>query len=114
MKRGFRLSRPTDFKRVRRSGKPYAHPFLVLIVLPNELGKVRVATAAGRALGGAVLRNRAKRVLRAAIEPLLERINPGHDIVLLARPDIRDAPSLQVQAVLQTLLRKAKLVKEIE
>ena len=114
MKRGFRLRRPTDFKRVRRFGKPYAHPFLVLIVLPNEIGKLRVATAAGRALGGAVRRNRAKRVLRAGIEPLLKRIEPGHDIVLLARAELRDATSLQVQAALQTLLRKAKLVKEIK
>jgi ribonuclease P protein component len=113
VKRGFRLSRPADFKRVRRLGRSYAHPFLVLLVLPNEIGKVRVAVAAGRAVGGAVQRNRAKRVLRAGIQPLLGRIASGHDLVLIARAGIASAKAQQTGEVLGALLQKAKLTEEL-
>jgi ribonuclease P protein component len=114
VKRGFRLSRPADFKRVRRLGKSYAHPFVVLIAMPNELGKVRVAVAAGKPIGGAVLRNRAKRLLRAGMLPLLERISPGQDIVLIAKAGIREKKSTQVKEVLVGLLQKGKLLKTKE
>jgi ribonuclease P protein component len=112
VKRGFRLNRPADFKRVRREGKSFAHPFCVLIALPNELGSLRVGVVAGRAaVGGAVQRNRAKRVLRAAITPLLGRIQPGRDIVLIAKEGLSGKKSGEVQAVLEDLLSKGKLLK---
>jgi ribonuclease P protein component len=114
VKLGFRLSRPADFKRVRRLGKSYAHPFVVLIAMPNELGKVRVAVAAGKPIGGAVVRNRAKRVLRAGILPLLEWISSGQDIVLIAKAGIREKKSTQVKEVLAGLLQKGKLLKTKE
>ncbi|HRN50241.1 MAG TPA: ribonuclease P protein component [Anaerolineales bacterium] len=110
MKRGFRLSRPADFKRVRRLGKSYPHPFVVLVVLANDINKVRVGVAAGRSVGGAVQRNRAKRLLRAAAQPLLERIAPGHDLVLIARAAILASGSPEVQNSLERQLRRAKLI----
>ncbi|UYN90250.1 MAG: ribonuclease P protein component [Anaerolineales bacterium] len=116
MKRGFRLSRPADFKRVRRLGKSYTHPFVVLVVLTNDAtdppvgSSLRVGVAAGRSVGGAVQRNRAKRVLRAAMQPLLQRIKPGHDLVLIAREAILASSSQQAQGVLERLLQRAKLL----
>ena len=47
---------------MRQSGKSFGDPLVVLIVAPNELGSVRIAVVAGRSVGGAVLRNRAKRI----------------------------------------------------
>ncbi len=111
MKRGFRLSRPADFKRVRRLGKSVAHPFVVLVSLPNDLGKLRVAVAAGRAVGMAVQRNRAKRLLRSAMLPLVDQIAAGQDILLIARAGIRESKSPQVQEVLAGLLKRAALIK---
>lgn len=110
MKRGFRLNRPADFKRVRRQGRSYTHPFVVLVVHANDLARVRVAVAAGRSVGGAVQRNRAKRVLRAAIQPQLESITAGHDLLLIARPGVRDATSTQAHEALAKLLNRAKLI----
>ncbi len=96
---------------MRRHGKKTAHPFLLLVSLPNEQNGLRVAVAAGRAVGGAVQRNRAKRVLRAAIRPLTGQIKPDVDILLLARPGIRPAKSTEVQEALQGLLKRANLLQ---
>jgi len=96
---------------VRRHGTSTAHPFLALIALPNEGQGLRVAVTAGKPIGGAVVRNRAKRVLRAAIQPLLPQIRPNLDILLLARPGIRDAGSSEVQQVISGLLKKAGLLE---
>ena len=111
MKRGFSLRKSAEIKRVRRHGTSTAHPFLALIALPNEGQGLRVAVTAGKPIGGAVVRNRAKRVLRAAIQPLLPQIRPNLDILLLARPGIRDAGSSEVQQVISGLLKKAGLLE---
>ena len=111
MKRRFRLTRSKDFERVRRFGKSYAHPLVVLIAHPNELQQVRIGVAAGKSLGGAVVRNRAKRLLRAAAAPLAPSIHSGHDLVLLARRPMNQAKSPQVKSVLETLFKRAKLIE---
>ena len=70
MQRKLRLTRSTDFKRVRHDGKSTAHPFLVLIALENQLSITKVGVTAGRSVGNAVKRNRAKRLIRAALREL--------------------------------------------
>src|SRR3970282_408118 len=111
MKRENRLTRSADIKRVRRQGKTTADPFLLLVALPNGQKGLRIAVAAGRSIGGAVQRTRAKRVLRAAIQPLTTMIKPDMDILLLARPGMRPAKSSEVQHILQSLLKRANLLK---
>ena len=112
MKRRFRLTRATDFERVRRFGKSYAHPLIVLIVLRNEMDISRFATAAGRSIGNAVKRNRAKRILRETIRPKIPNIVPGWDIVLLARKPISTADFQDVDLALIKLLTQANLLEE--
>jgi ribonuclease P protein component len=109
VKRRFRLTRSNDFKRVRRSGKSYAHPFAVLYVLACESPGVRVGVAAGRAVGNAIQRNRAKRLLRAAMQPLCPQIAPGFDLVLIARQPLPSATFAQTGEALVTLLTRAGL-----
>lgn len=112
MERRFRLTHSNDIQRVRRLGKSYAHPLLVLVVLPNESSATRCAVVAGRSVGGAVLRNRAKRVMRAALGPLLGCLKPGWDLVLIARNKIQDVKSGQVQDALEGLLLRAGVLRE--
>jgi ribonuclease P protein component len=111
VERRFRLTRSTDFERVRRDGKTYAHPFLVLAVCPNPGGGLRVGVSAGRNVGGAVQRNRARRILRAAVRPLLASLPPGHDLVLNARPALLSGKAPQVRAALVNCLARAKLLE---
>jgi ribonuclease P protein component len=106
----FRLTRSTDFKRVRRFGKSYAHPLVVLIVQPSDQAKVRVGVTAGKTVGMAVRRNRAKRLLRAAMQSLLPDLVPGSDILLVARPPLPQSTFDQTRAALQFLLQRAGLL----
>ena len=111
LKRGVRLQKPADFKRVRRQGKSHAHPFVVLISRPNDVDQLRIGVSAGKRVGNAVQRNRAKRLLRAGIHRLLDGLQSGHDIILLAREAILQAKSQDVQKALEGLAKRAKLIK---
>ena len=112
MKRKFRLRKSTEFKRVRRFGKSYAHPFIVLIKHPNQEEKSRFGVAAGRSIGNAVERNRAKRRIREIIRPRISMIMDGWDIIILARRAIKDASYTELQSALDELIIQAELSKE--
>jgi ribonuclease P protein component len=110
VQRKFRLTRSTDFKRVRRKGKSYAHPFVVLVVQTSEVPRVRVGVTAGRSVGGAVQRNKAKRLLREAIRPLLSELLPGRDLILIARPALLSKSLQDIRQVLTSLLHRAQVL----
>ena len=118
MQRKFRLTRYEDFKRVRRDGKSYAHPLMVLVVQANDdsgnkserSAKLRVGVAAGRTVGIAVKRNRAKRLLRAAVQTVLPELASGWDIILIARPALASSNLNETRRVLVSLLRRSKLI----
>ena len=109
MKRRFRLRNSADFKRVRQLGKSFAHPLIVLIVLTNGLDFSKIGISAGRNVGNAVQRNRAKRRLREAVRPFLPHLSTGKDIVLLARRQVNEASFREVQSAVGNLLRQAHL-----
>ena len=113
MKRGFRLTSSTDIKRVRRSGKSYAHPLVVLYAARSEASAVRVGVSAGLGVGNAVKRNRAKRLLRAAMNELLPQTVPGSDLLLIARPALPASDLRQTRAALSSLLKRAGLLSPI-
>jgi len=112
VQRKFRLTRSEDFKRVRRYGRSYAHPLVILIALKNEKneqGSLRVGVTAGRATGTAVRRNRAKRILREAMRSLLPNIASNADLVLVARSGIISANFDEARQALLHLLQRAQL-----
>ncbi len=110
MQRNFRLTRSEDFKRVRRDGKSYAHPLVVLIVQNSDQPRVRVGVAAGKAVGTAVYRNRTKRLLREAMRTLIPSIASGLDLILIARPALASATLADTHSALLNLLQRAKIL----
>jgi ribonuclease P protein component len=110
VKRCFRLTRSIDVKRVRRSGKSYAHPLVVLYALKSNQAGVRVGVSAGLAVGNAVKRNRAKRLLRAAMDELLPQTIPGSDLLLIARAPLPGSNLAQTRAAMSNLLKRAGLL----
>lgn len=110
MQSRFRLTRSEDFKRVRQSGKSYAHPLVVLVAQPNQSQNIRVGVTAGKTVGTAVSRNRAKRLLREVMRPMLPNLASGWDLILIARPKLVTASLEITRDAVITLLHRAKLI----
>jgi ribonuclease P protein component len=105
-----RLRARADFERVRRDGHSWRHGLLVLAARRNESSVTRVGVAAGKRVGSAVARNRAKRLMREAMRTFSPRVAPGWDLLLIARAPIAQVKTQDVAAALESLLRQAALV----
>jgi len=81
-------------------------------MLENQAGKSRIAVVTGRALGKAVKRNRAKRLIRAALHNYIDDIQPGWDIILIARQPFLLADLPAAKKSLEFLLERANLLIE--
>lgn len=83
---GDRLRSAADFRRVFREGKAVSTPNLVIHTAKRaDSGAGRYGLVVSRKVGGAVVRNRARRQARAAIE-MAGGIKPGVDAVFVVRP----------------------------
>jgi ribonuclease P protein component len=111
MNRRHRLTSSTDFKRVRRTGKSYAHPLAILVASPNSLTTSRFGITASRGMGSAVRRNRGKRLLREAVRCHISHTASGWDVILIARSAILEADWPEVRNSVAGLLRQANLLK---
>jgi len=108
VKRDQRLRTPADFTRTReRAARAWPHPFLVLYVVPNELGRLRVGITVSSRVGNAVVRNRVRRRLKEAVRARLERLSPGFDVLLVARPASARAAWAELGAALDSVFARA-------
>jgi ribonuclease P protein component len=85
-----RIHRTADYRRVLRGGKRVAGGLVIAYVQVTGHPS-RVGFVCGRGVGGAVARNRARRLLKEAWRLLLPRVQDGFDLVVVARPEIRGA-----------------------
>ena len=105
-----RLRNRRDFRLVYSRGRSFVNPMLVLYARPTGQGPVRVGFSISKKVGGAVDRNRIKRRLRVIMRAHAAKLRPGHDVVLVGRTRLKDATFREIQATVQELLRRAKLL----
>lgn len=110
MRREYRLRRTADFDRVRANRSSWAHPLLVCSrLVRGDLGPTRVGIVVGRRVGNATIRNRVKRRIREAARAIHPRLQPGNDVVFIARPAAADAPLVDLAKAVETLVGRARL-----
>ena len=112
LQRRVRLRSRTDIQQLFQEGKRWRHPLAVLVIRPNELAFSRFGFAASRAVGNAVARNRAKRLLREAVRLHWSSLRPGSDCFLIARQATSQAAYLEVEKAVVSLLRRADLLSD--
>lgn len=111
MNRSFSLRRD-DFQQVWDDGKSFSHPLIILRARANGMEQCRFGFVAGKKVGKATVRNRAKRLMREAVRHRLSNIAPGWDIIIIARSGAANTTLTDIDAAIGTLLQRAKL--EIE
>jgi len=109
-----RLSRSAEFERVYRESRSHGNRYLVLYAFPRDDDNgVRLGLTVARNVGGSVERNRVKRLLREAFAAEGASVPANHDVVIKARPDVRELAERDglgaVRAALAELLDKAGL-----
>ena len=110
-----RLSRSGEFDRVYREGRSHASRHLVVYAFPraDDESDPRLGISVGRKLGGAVERNRIKRLLREAFWAGAGELTPGHDFVIVARPAAgelaREGGEPAIEQALRSVLAEAGL-----
>jgi ribonuclease P protein component len=113
-----RLKRRHEFVRIARHGRKWAAPGVVLQAAPragdggDQPPGPRVGFTASRKVGNAVVRNRARRRLRALAESILAaRAKSDRDYVLIARHDTATLPFAALEAGLVQALVKVDGLK---
>jgi ribonuclease P protein component len=105
-----RLRRRSEFAAVQGRGRWWSTPLLTLRALPNALTDSRFGLLVSKRVGGAVVRNRAKRRLREIVKT--ELVVPGWDMVLIARPRMARASFAEIQSAVRDLLRRGRLLEK--
>jgi ribonuclease P protein component len=111
MDRRFRLRDDEQFRRVRNEGRSWSHLLLVLCSLPNGLEYSRFGFSVSKRVGKAVVRNRVKRLLREAARARQALVEPGYDVVFIARRPIGDADYREVDRAVEQVLAQAGLLR---
>ena len=95
-----------EFRHAYYQGKSCATPCFILYMVRGRPGVRRYGITTSKKLGGAVQRNRARRVIRAAVWSLGDELPAGRDFVFVARERILTAKSTEVAAMLRRALKK--------
>ena len=109
------------YQKTYRNGKRFVGSYVAVYVLkdyaagrlrkehPQKLRVNRLGLSVSKKLGGAVERNRAKRIIRAAYDPLRPRLRTGFLIVISARSAILGKKSTDVERELRAAFSKLEL-----
>jgi ribonuclease P protein component len=108
------LKSSQDIQSVRQNGNSYSNVWLVLLIARNELETTRAAVIASKSVGGAVQRNRCKRLLRARLSRCSGELREGFDILLIARKRLLDAEPIEIDQAVHSLLVKAGLINRVQ
>ena len=114
MKKIISLCKNFEFQRLYRRGKSIVKPSFVIYSLNGRQDQTRLGLTAGKKVGNAVCRNRAKRRLRELFRVMQPDIKKGYDICLVARTRTLSTPYDKLAADLKAALSELDLIRNEE
>lgn len=114
MKKTVTIKENRTFQRMYKKGRSAVTPFLVLYCRPNGQSCNRLGVTVSTKLGGAVVRNRARRRLREVYRLAQPEMKQGYDVVLVARARAVNGPYSRLTAAFRRACVQLELMKERE
>ena len=99
------VRRRADFEQAYDAGAKVSGRFMTMFVMPNAVGYARLGVAATRRIGGAVIRNRAKRLTRELFRH--QKPAAGLDVIVVPRREFLDAPFPSLEREFSVLLERS-------
>jgi ribonuclease P protein component len=113
--RNERVRRRAEYQRIYDRGSRVHGRLLTMFTFPNDLAVGRLGIAATKKLGGAVVRNRAKRLIREVFRR--NKLAPGVDVVVIPKRELLDASlasiEIEFRQTLDRSLRRARPVSRV-
>ena len=102
MKYSDSLKKNQDFQKVYRKGTSQANRYLVMYVLRNEYEhmKNRLGISVSKKVGTSVVRHRITRLIRESYRLNETVFKRGLDIVVVARPNVKDRTYSEIESAL--------------
>lgn len=112
MKKTVTIKENRSFRRIYSRGRSAVTPFLVLYCRPNRLDHNRLGVTVSTKLGGAVVRNRARRRLREVFRLAQGDLRQGYDMILVARSRTAEGPYDKLTRAFYRACGELKLLEE--
>lgn len=103
-----------EFRRIYRKGRSAVSPCMVVYCQKNKQGRSRLGVTVSTKLGHAVVRNRVRRRLREIYRLNLNGMEPGYDVILVARVRAAHTTYQKLEREYLSLLKKLSLLREEE
>ena len=106
------LRRKSDFSAIYNKGKSVGERYIVLFYKKNNLGYSRKAFLSSKKVGKAVVRNRARRLMRESVRQLEDRFPEGYDYIFIARNTIVNSKCADVKKSIEAAIRRLKVIEK--
>jgi ribonuclease P protein component len=110
--RELRLKERRRFQEVYRRGRFWTNAEMAVHVLKRPTAEKQFGFVVGKKVGGAVQRNRVRRLLREACRSLVAKVPHGVDVVIVARPVSSQASLAHLSEGMQALFQRAGIWME--
>lgn len=104
----YRLKKRKTFNYLHQHGKRQSGAYVVVYFCSAT--RLKVGFSASKKVGNSVVRHRSVRLMREAMRPLLSRVNPRSNLIVVAKPDLPKQHLLYITLDLENTLKKAGLV----